>query len=472
MEASPAEPLDRSTPSGRDLFLEFDHRRGHLRRSLRLAIRGAIQAGRLGTGTPLPSSRRLAADLQVSRGVVTDTYDQLAAEGYLALRPRRAPIVAHVATVAADSAEPAPAAWRFDFIGTTPDVELFPRRAWLRALDRALRVAPNEAFDYGDKRGRIELRRALAEYLARVRGVRVDAGRIIITQGFTQALDLICRVLRARGAENLAFETPSLAAEWQTVVASGLRVEACPVDAYGLRTDNLADISARAIVVTPAHQFPTGAVMAPARRTALVGWAAERDGLIVEDDYDAEFRYDRNAPGALQGLDPGRVVHIGTASKTLAPGVRLGWMSLPAALVEEVRLAKTAVDSGSPALDQLALAELLSSGEYDRHVARARQIYRRRRDRLIETLSSRLPGLPIEGAAAGLHVVLRLSDGVDDRQVVSAAATRDVGVRALSAMSLSDDPMRGLLLGYGRLPADRIPEAVDALAASLPPYPS
>jgi GntR family transcriptional regulator/MocR family aminotransferase len=380
--------------AARDLLVTMEFRRGHLRRNLQSALRSAIQEGRLAAGTRLPSSRRLATDLQVSRGVVTDAFDQLVAEGYLAVSARLAPTVADVASVHPPRAEAPIPSWRFNFVATTPDVDLFPRRAWLRACERALRDATNDALDYGDHRGRIELRRALSDHLGRVRGVRADPGHIVITQGFTQALDLLCRVLVTRGERSIIFESPSLADEWATARASGLTVEACAVDRDGIRTDHLAGLAGAAVVVTPAHQFPTGAVMAPARRTALVTWATTHDRLIVEDDYDAEFRYDRNAIGALQGLDPGRVVHIGTASKTLAPGLRLGWMSLPAGLVDEVRAAKAAADSGSPAIDQLALATMLETGDYDRYVARARQVYRRRRDLLVEALARRLPNHP------------------------------------------------------------------------------
>ena len=380
---------------------------------------------------------------------------------------RHAPTVAGVASTPPATPEPAIPTWRFDFVATTPDVEHFPRRAWIRAVERSLRGAPHDALDYGDHRGRIELRVAVRDYLARVRGVRTHPERIVITQGFTQALDLLCRVLAARGSTTLAVETPSLPDEWATVRASGLRLVACPVDRDGLRVDGLNESDAAAVVVTPAHQFPTGAVMAPARRTALVRWAAGEGRLIVEDDYDAEFRYDRAAVGALQGLDPGRVVHVGTASKTLAPGVRLGWMSLPADLVDEVRASKAAADSGSPAIDQLALADLISTGEYDRHVGRARHLYRRRRDQLVNALSARLPRLRVDGAAAGLHVLLRLPDGVDDDAFAREAGGRGIGVRALSPMLLAGGPDRGLLLGYGRLPPERIDEAVEALAVAI-----
>ena len=466
MDPHVAQAANEST-GGRDLLLQMELRRGHLRRELREALRAAIQEGRLAAGTRLPSSRRLAADLRVSRGVVADTYDQLVAEGYLAVVPRQAPTVAGVAAHRPTAADPALPTWRIDFVATTPDVTLFPSRAWLRAAERALRAAPYDALDYGDHRGRIELRRALSHYLARVRAVRVDPERIVVTQGFTQALDILGRVLAARGATAMTFETPSLADEWTTVRAAGLRVESCPVDGDGLRADRLAGLEGSAVVVTPAHQFPTGAVMAPARRTALLRWAATDDRIIIEDDYDAEFRYDRNAVGALQGLDPDRVVHIGTASKTLAPGVRLGWMSVPGGLVDEVRSAKAAVDSGSPVIDQLAMAELLVSGEYDRHVARARHVYRRRRDRLVLALGRWFPGRPVGGAAAGLHVVLRLPDHMDDVAIAAVAAERGIRVTPLSGMSLTGDGEQGLLLGYGRLPVERIDEATASLSSML-----
>ncbi len=467
MARATAHRQNESSGAARDLLLEVELRRGRMRKNLRETLRSAIQEGRLVAGTTLPSSRTLAVDLGLSRGVVTDVYDQLAAEGYLAIEPRHAATVAGVASAARAKPEPATPTWRFDFTATTPNVELFPRRPWIRSVERSLRSASRDALDYGDHRGRIELRVAVRNYLARVRGVRTDPERIVITQGFTQALDLLCRVLAARGATTLAFETPSLPDEWATVRASGLRLHACLVDGDGLIADELNHSDAAAVVVTPAHQFPTGVVMTSARRTALVRWAAREGRLIVEDDYDAEFRYDRAAVGALQGLDPGRVVHVGTASKTLAPGVRLGWVSLPSDLVDEVRACKGAADSGSPAIDQLALADLISTGEYDRQVGRARQLYRRRRDQLVDALSARLPRLRVEGAAAGLHVLLRLPASVDDGAFARMAASHGIAVRALSPMLLAGGRDRGLLLGYGRLPLERIDEAVESLAGVI-----
>jgi GntR family transcriptional regulator/MocR family aminotransferase len=262
-------------------------------------------------------------------------------------------------------------------------------------------------------------------------------------------------------------ETPSHPELWGTVTRSGLRLVGCPVDSDGLLTDELEMLHADAAVVAQAHQFPTGVVMAPGRRLALVDWAAARDALVIEDDYDAEFRYDRTPVGAVQGLDPERVAHIGTASKTFAPGVRLGWMSLPADLVERVRMRWVLSDSGSPAIDQLALADLLSTGEYERHVVRARHEYRRRRDRLVRTLARKLPRLRFGGAAAGMQLLLQLPAEVDDVAIADAAASRGIAVRAVSPLHLNRSCERGLLLGYGRLSESRIEAAVGALSSVI-----
>ena len=450
-----------------ELLLEVDLRRGRLRRSLREALRGATQDGRLPAGTRLPSSRRLATDLGVSRGVVADVYDQLVSEGYLEVRPRSGPTVAVVAAAAPPDREPDRPMPRFDFIATIPDVSLFPRRTWAREMERAVTRAPDAALGYADQRGVPALREALASYLARVRGVRVDPGRIVVTQGYAQALDLLSRALAGRGATTVAVETPSIPNGWATIGASGLRVVGCPVDGDGLQVGALEGLRPQAVVATPAHQFPTGAVLAPRRRSALVEWAQRHDALVVEDDYDAEFRYDRMPVGAVQGLDPGRVAHVGTASKTLAPALRLAWISLPAHLVDDVRARKTATDSGSPSLDQLALAGLLNGGEYERHVARMRHVYRRRRDRLMRALATTLPRLQVRGAAAGIHVLLALDPAVDDVAIARAASARGIRVRPLSPLHLDQKPARGLLLGYARLVEDQIEEAVTRLAAVL-----
>jgi GntR family transcriptional regulator/MocR family aminotransferase len=450
-----------------ELLLDFEARRGRLRQALREALRSAIQQGRLPAGTVLPASRRLAADLGVSRGVVSDTYDQLACEGYLGLRPRSAPVVTAVAAVLPAAQQPQEPRWRFDFTATTPEVGLFPRRAWVRAVQRAAASVSDGALDYGDYHGHPELRSALSSYLGRVRGVRIDPARIVITQGFTQALDLICHVLAGSGRTTLAMESPSHPGLWVTVRQSGLRLAGCPVDEHGLQPDALPTLGADAVVTSPAHQFPTGAVMTPERRLALIRWAQTRNGLVIEDDYDAEFRYDRTPIGAIQGLHPGRVAHVGTVSKTLAPGVRLGWISAPADLVDQLVARKSAADPGSPAIDQLALAILLASGEYERHIAAARRAYRRRRDLLVRALAARLPRLQVLGAAAGMQLLLPLAPGTDDAALAEAAAAQGINISPLSPLHLTPSPQRGLLAGFGRLAEHKIPAAVDALSALL-----
>jgi GntR family transcriptional regulator / MocR family aminotransferase len=450
-----------------ELLLDFDPPRGRLRQTLREVLRSAIQEGRLPAGTALPASRRLSTGLGVSRGVVSDVYDQLACEGYLEVRPRAAPVVAVVAERTLPVPEPPTPRWRFDFTEATPEVALFPRRAWVRAVQRAAASAPDAALDYGDHRGRVELRTALSAYLARVRGVRTDPGRILITQGFTQALDLLCHVLAGSGRTVLAMETPSHRGLWATVRQSGLTLASCPVDELGLRPDELPAAGADAVVTAPAHQFPTGAVLAPARRQALIRWARAHRGLVIEDDYDAEFRYDRTPVGAVQGLDPERVAHVGTASKTMAPGVRLGWISAPAELVTDLLARKSAADSGSPAIDQLALADLLVTGEYERHVVRARHAYRRRRDLLVHALTANLPGLAIRGAAAGMQLLIPLAEGTDDAALAATAAAQGINITPLSPFHLAPSPERGLLAGFGRLPEHKIRPAADALSALL-----
>jgi GntR family transcriptional regulator/MocR family aminotransferase len=447
-------------------WIRLERRAGEtLRAALERELRGAILDGSLRAGSQLPSSRVLATTIGVSRGVTSDAYGQLEAQGFLTIAARAAPVVASVVPGLAGAAErAAPPAPRFDLIPTTPDVTLFPRRLFARALGDALRSAPAAALDYGDPAGLDELRRALADHLGLTRGVVTSPDRIIVTQGTAQAIDLVLRVLRDHGAESVAVEDPSLESQQRRVRSHGLRVHGQPVDAAGMVVDGLLGDAA---IVMPAHQFPTGTVLRGDRRRELVQWAREHDRFLIEDDYDAEFRYDRVAVRALQGLEPDRVIYTGTTSKTLAPGLRLGWIAAPAALVDELRATKNLLDAGSPALPQLALASLLRSGEYARHVRRVRAIYRRRRDVLIGALATELPLLRVEGVAAGVHLLARLPLEIVDTQVVEVAAERGVRVEALSTHALSDTPSSGLVLGYGRLHESTIPDAVRELAHAV-----
>jgi GntR family transcriptional regulator/MocR family aminotransferase len=442
-----------------------------LRRQLAGELREAIRAGRLRIGVRLPASRTLAAQLGVSRGVVTDAYEQLTAEGWLAAR-RGAGTVVAAAPEAEPPREEAPrrAIVRFDFTPTTPDVSLFPRRQWGRAVAHAAADAPDAELDYGSGFGSLALREALAGYLGRVRGTASGPGGIVICAGYLQASRLLFAVLAERGVERVAFEDPSLSDHWDGAQRAGLEPVPIPLDGEGLRVDALERSGAQVVVVSPSHQFPTGVVMGPERRHALLAWARGGDRLVIEDDYDAEFRYDRQPLAALQGLDPARVAYVGTASKVLAPALRLGWMLAPAALAPALAVEKLAADSGSPALDQLALAQMIASGEHDRHLRRVRRIYAQRRDRLVAALARALPEGRIEGAAAGVHLVLALPVALDPLALRRAAAAHgvvadDIGERVRGHAG-APGPTR-LVLGYGRVPSAGVDAAVAGLAAAL-----
>ena len=431
-------------------------------------LREAARTGTLRPGTPLPSTRALAGELGVARGVVSDAYTQLTAEGYLASKRGAATRVADRAAGAPVATRPAqqPRAPRFDFRPGTPDVSLFPRQAWATALRQALKDAPDDRLSYPDPHGTIELREALAAYLGRVRGIVADAESIVVASGMAQGLALTCRALGSRGLDRLALEDPGTGPIRVQAKATGLEPLPIPVDGDGIDVGALDASGARAVLVTPAHQFPTGVVLSPPRRAALIDWAASRDAFVLEDDYDAEYRYDRPPVGAVQGLDPARVVYLGSVSKTLAPALRIGWLVAPSALAETILFEKANDDKGTPVLEQLALAILLERGEVDRHVRRSRLVYRRRRDTLVEALAQQLPDARPDGIAAGLHVVLRLPDQLDDQAVVEAAGRRGIAAVSLSEhRTLPAGP--ALILGYGQIADAAIVAGVRELALAV-----
>jgi GntR family transcriptional regulator / MocR family aminotransferase len=451
-------------------WLSFRQGRGEtLRAALERTLRDAIRAGALRAGVRLPASRVLAQSLGVSRGVVRDAYGQLEAQGFLVTRPRAAPVVATLPQPTthpreASSPDPAP---RYDLTPTTPDVALFPLNRWLATAQKAARQASIAALDYGDNRGDRSLREALADHLGRTRGVIAEPEQIIVVQGTAQAVDLVLRLLSRRGASRVAVEDPSHPTNHERIRALGLEVVGQPVDAEGTVA---AGLDADAVLLTPAHQFPTGSVLSGERRRQLLAWARDSGGLIIEDDYDAEFRYDREPVRALQGLAPQHVVQLGTVSKTLAPALRLGWIVAPPELVDEAEHTKLLLDIFSPTLDQLALARFLTGGEYDRHVRRARTTYRRRRDRLLTALGHHLPDLQIEGVAAGLHLLLRLPVGASDRAIAGEAQHAGIAVTPLSVFQLAPTEAGGLVIGYGRLHEAAIDQALAALAEIVRPH--
>jgi GntR family transcriptional regulator/MocR family aminotransferase len=441
-----------------------------LHRQLEQELRDAIRAGRLGAESALPSTRVLAEQLELSRGVVVEAYEQLVAEGYLTSQAGGATRVSArvMEPPAPRVASAAGPAIRVNFAYGRPDVTQFPRQIWLRSLRRVLEEAPSDRLTYLDRRGAPELREALAAYLNRVRGTAADAERIVICNGFAQAIDLVVQLVKAGGGRRIGVEDPGDREGRMAVRRHGLEPVPIPVDEGGVVVEALRRADADAVVITPAHHYPTGAVVAPGRRAELAEWARERNALILEDDYDAEYRYDREPIGAIHGLAPDRVIYAGSASKTLAPGLRLGWMILPEALVARMAEIKELNDRGSPSLDQLAFADFLTRGEFDRHLRRMRPIYRERRDTLLEALRRHLPTLRPVGASAGLHVLAWLPEGVDEAAVVARA--EGLGVKVSGVSPTHFEPERapgGLIFGYGTVTASEIEEGIRLVAEAL-----
>jgi GntR family transcriptional regulator/MocR family aminotransferase len=448
---------------GIDLHLDLSGTR--VRAGLEAALRGAIRAGRLRAGTRLPSSRALAVDLGLARNTVAEVYSQLVAEGWLTARtgsgtsvaPRRDPGLG-----AAGAARPEAAVPRYDLRPGVPDLSAFPRRAWLATARKVLATAPDDLLGYPDPRGLPSLRAALADYLARARGVTADPGHIVICAGFTHGLAAACRALRAVGASTLAVEGYGHQVHRDIAVGQGLDLRPVAVDRMGAVIGEAS--GADAVLLTPAHQFPLGVTLHPRRRREVAAWG----GVVIEDDYDGEFRYDRQPVGALQALAPDHVIYAGTASKSLAPGLRLGWLVVPPRLLDAVTAELAAGPSG---LDQLILAELITSGGYDRQIRRARLAYRRRRDRLTAVLSG--PGLRVSGIAAGLHAVLEFPRTSREGDVIARAADRGLAVDGLEYYRASDGASpasarpAGLVIGYARPPEHAYTAALARLRAAL-----
>ncbi|WP_433042997.1 PLP-dependent aminotransferase family protein [Dactylosporangium sp. CS-033363] len=456
---------------GPELLVTIDRDAGTgLRTQLEEALRTAIRTGRLAAQDKLPSSRELAQALGLSRGLVQDCYAQLQAEGYLTSRPgsatRVAPGAATVAAPIAPRPDPAAAPTVADFRTGVPDLGLIPREDWAWAVREACRTMPDAAFDYGDPSGQRRLREVLAAYLARVRATAATAEHIVVCGGMAQALAL---VLPALDGGRLAVEDPGPGTSTvEQAEAAGMRVVPVPVDDGGLDVAALTASGARAVLVTPAHQWPTGVVLSGPRRQELIAWARGADGIIVEDDYDAEFRYDRDPVGSLQGLAPDRVVSLGTVSKSLAPALRLGWIVAPDRLLPPIVHAKRLADRGSPGVDQFALAALLESGRYDRHLRRVRAEYAARREVLTAALAAHAPHLPVTGLAAGFHAVLGLPDGTDEAALITRALDRGVGLYGMAEHHRDPASARPrLVLGFGNTSQREIAAGIAAVADLL-----
>ncbi|MFF7650315.1 PLP-dependent aminotransferase family protein [Streptomyces sp. NPDC007983] len=446
-------------------------RRGsRLHDRLARALRTAIRDGRLTEGAAVPPSRALAEELGCSRWVVTEAYGQLIAEGYLAARvgsatrvswsPDTAPPRPHTRPV------PAPSPVRYDLAPGLPDLRAFPRRRWAEAVRSVTGSAVHYDLGLPDPAGHPVLRTTVAQYLRRSRGADAHPAAVSVCAGVTDGLVRTCRALRAEGIDDLAVEHPGWGRLRDAATSVGLRLYPVPVDHDGLRVDDLARTPARAVIVGAAHQFPTGTVLSPARRARLVRWAREVDGYVIEDDYDAEFRYDHHPVAVMQGMDPSRVFLLGSVSKTLSPALGLGWLVAPAATTPALRAANP-VAAAPPVLDQLALATFIDRGWYDAHLRAARRRFRGRRDLLVRTLGAELPQARVSGTAAGLHILLHLPSGTDTPRTVRTAAAAGLRVADLDDYRVTDSADRALVLGYGNIGDTEIPAAVALLREAL-----
>jgi GntR family transcriptional regulator / MocR family aminotransferase len=454
-----------------DTLLELgEEGAGPLHARLTGALREAIRGGRLPLGSVLPPSRQLAGDLGCSRWVVTEAYAQLAAEGYVDARVGSGTRVRPEGRAAAGQPAPEgpPASTpRIDLAPGLPDLRSFPLGRWVAALRAVASALPYAQLGYPDVAGHPRLRQALAEYLTRVRGAQAGAAQVTVCRGVTDGARQIGQALRAAGIEAVAVEDPGWHRLREAAATAGLRVVPTRVDEHGLRVGDLdRDPAVRAVIVSPTHQFPTGVVLSAERRRALLDWAHRVDGLVLEDDYDAEFRYDRRPVGTIQGADPSRVVLLGSLSKTLSPALGIGWMVAPPAWAGPLRA--TAGLAWPSTLEQLTFTEFLRAGSYDRHLRAARKRYRLRRDRLVLALGERLPGARLLGVAAGLHLLVHLEGAVDHAAVVRRSATRGMRIANLDTYRCRDDAIGpGLVLGYGNLADGQIEEAVALLATTV-----
>jgi GntR family transcriptional regulator/MocR family aminotransferase len=434
------------------------------------ALRTAIRDGRLAQGAAVPPSRALAEELGCSRWVVTEAYGQLITEGYLSARAGSATRVAW----APDTPRPRPRTGRppvkppirYDLAPGLPDLRAFPRRRWADAVRAVTGSAVRYDLGLPDPAGHAVLRTTLAQYLRRSRGADAHAESVSVCAGITDGLVRTCRALHAEGITDLAVEQPGWGRLRDAATSAGLRVHPVPVDHDGLRVDDLTGTPARAVVVGAAHQFPTGTVLSPARRARLVRWAREVDGFVIEDDYDAEFRYDRHPVAVMQGMDPSRVFLLGSVSKTLSPALGLGWLVAPAAMTPALR-AVNLVATAPPVLDQLALATFIDRGWYDAHLRAARRRFRSRRDLLIRTLHAQVPDGRVAGTAAGLHILLHLPDSADTRKTVRAAAAAGLRLADLDDYHAHRSARPALVLGYGNISDTEIPPAITLLREAL-----
>ena len=454
-----------------EILLTIDRTTGEsLSAQIERQLRDAVRSGALRPGAAVPSMRDLARDLGVSRPTVMEAYAQLAAEGYLALRqgagPKVADLVPREAPAIAVPASPR-VELRYSFRTGTPDLASFPRSRWAKATAVAMASMQADEFGYGHRHGAEPLRQALTDYLGRVRGVSADPQQVLIIGGFDQARSFMAEALRRRGVTRIAVEDPGYG-DRQVFLGSGFELIPVPLDDDGLRVDALEGTGAQAVLVTPAHQYPTGVVMSGARRLELAAWLQRHDAVALEDDYDAEYRFDRSPIGALQGLAPGHVVYAGTVSKTLAPALRLGWLVVPPPLLDTLMTIQHLADNGRSRLEQHVMAEFITSGDFDRHLRKMRAVYRDRRAALLDAVAHELPAASVGGVSAGLHACVALPRLVDETAVMAAAARRGIEFNFMTPHFLGPRPNHStMLLSYARLSESEIRAGVRGLKAAL-----
>src|SRR5580692_12917329 len=442
-----------------------------LRRQLEGALRVAIRSGRLAPGTALPPSRDLADQLGISRGVVVDSYSQLATEGYVTAKRGSATRVALVpssGTLPVRRQVRPPERFRYDLRPGQADYHAFPRARWKASLLRAMRELPDRRLGYANHRGVAELRNAVAGYLARVRGVVVEPEHVVVCCAASQALTVLWHALRHQGGRRIAVEDPGW--RWQrfTVEHAGLEAVPVRVDRDGMVITELAAADVDAVVMTPAHHYPTGVVMTAERRGALIAWARDRGALIVEDDYDVEYRFGRDPVASLQGLAPDLVAFVGTTSKTLAPALRLAWVVPPSHLIDDVENVLLVTGVTPPTLDQIALASFIEDAALERHLRSMRRRYRAKRDVLVAELGKQLPKVRVSGTAAGLHVLAWLPDGADEHATAMRARQSGVGVHELHRHCTTQAPSApALLLGFAVPTESELITATRLLAEAL-----
>ncbi|MFE3684239.1 PLP-dependent aminotransferase family protein [Streptomyces sp. NPDC059095] len=437
---------------------------------IRNSLRKLIEDQTLWPGTRIPSSRQLALDIGVSRSVVVEAYEQLSAEGYLQTRHGSGTTVAERAG-APDSAsrlvppdpETAPEAM-WDLRTGTSNVVDFPRQEWIRCMTAVVSDAGHQELGYSPPAGVPQARRVLAGYLGRVRGVRSRPEDLMVTAGFAQGLALICRVLLDRGHTTLAVEDPGHPGEREFVTSSGLRVIGIPVDEDGLRVDVLEQSGARAVLLTPGNQFPTGVRLCVPRRERLIAWAREVAGYIIEDDFDSAFLHRSDRLPALQSLAPDRVVYAGSASKTLAPALRLGWLAAPSELMASVEYVRAGWDIGCSGLEQLTFARFIDTGALDRYQRQLRTELHRRRQTIRRQTEACLPGARLTGGDSGLQAYVQLPPHIEEKALLRAARRRSVLTRGGSFYTLSDTARPpALVLSYATVACSGLGQSMLAL---------